>query len=121
TATRRLATPVAEAKPTDGVDVLVPTALSRPARAVDAPSASTPRVAERMSGRTQSASTMRWHTVIVPSAFIAAARQAIAKGRAIASSNDHDRWRRPGGATHGRPAGARSGPGPRSPANPAAT
>ncbi len=89
--TRRLATPVAEASPTDGVEVFVPTALSSPARAVEMPSASTPRVAERMSGRTQSASTMRWHTVIVPSAFIAAARQAIAKGRAMASSNDHDR------------------------------
>ena len=53
-ATRRLATPVAAAKPTAGVEVLVPRAPAAPASKVDAPSASTPAVTDFISGRTQS-------------------------------------------------------------------
>ena len=41
-----------------------------------------------MLGRTQSASTIRWHTVMVPTAFMATARHAMTNGAASARSND---------------------------------
>src|SRR5713101_4248836 len=100
-ATLRLATPVAAASPTAGVDVFVPTAPASPATAVETPSASTPRVVEAISGRTQSASFIRWQTVIVPAAFIAAATDAIANGATRATSNDHDICPRDGIPTQG--------------------
>ena len=89
-ATLRLATPIAAASPADCVEVFVPTAPTSPARAVVAPSANTPRIAERMSGRTQSASFMRWQRVIVPTAFMATATLAIANGAASVTSNDQE-------------------------------
>src|SRR6185437_1225340 len=54
TATLRLATPVAEARPALGVDVLIPPGVPAiPAIMVANPSLSTPRFIERMSGLTQ--------------------------------------------------------------------
>lgn len=61
-----------------------------PASAVESPSASTPLVIERISGRTQPASLMRWQMVMVPAAFMAAATLAIANGTASDRSNDQE-------------------------------
>ena len=52
--TRRLATPVAVARPTALLDELMPGAPIAPATTDPSPSASTPRLMERMSARTQS-------------------------------------------------------------------
>ena len=52
------------------------------------PSLSTPRVIERISGRTQFASFIFSQIVSVPAAFIAAARLAIANGAASVGLND---------------------------------
>src|SRR5262249_39007331 len=68
-----------------------PTAPAQPAAALPRPSASTPRVTERKSGRTQVASLMRWDIVIVPAAFIAAATLATANGAIKLGSKDHSR------------------------------
>ena len=92
TATCRLATPVACARPTTGVEVLMPTPPRSPAAAVPRPSASTPLLTNCMSGLVQSASLVFWQTVMVPAAFIAAATLAIANGAIRVASNDHDRW-----------------------------
>src|SRR5260221_13554500 len=89
-ATRRLVTPVADDKPTAGVDVLVPTAPAMPASVVEIPSASTPWVIVCISGRTQLASLMRWQMVMVPAAFMAAAPLATANGAASDASTDHE-------------------------------
>src|SRR5262249_34904342 len=58
-ATTRLVTPVAADSPTAGVDVLVPVAPATPAKVVARPSANTPPVTDRISGRTQLASLIR--------------------------------------------------------------
>ncbi len=91
-AIRRLVTPVIAARPTFEADVFVPTAPARPERTVAAPSANTPPFIEDMSGRTHSASFVRWQIVITPSAFIAAARAAIANGTVSPRSNDQETW-----------------------------
>jgi hypothetical protein len=93
-------TPVACERPTAGVEVLVPVPPARPETVVDKPSASTPRVTEIMSGRTQLASLMRWHIVMVPPAFMAAATAAMANGMAMARSNDHAKSFTCGRPTH---------------------
>src|SRR5204862_4882556 len=90
-ATWRLASLVAAANPTEVMAVFVPTPPARPDTTVPRPSASTPRVIDCMSGRSQFASFVRWHTAMVPVAFIAAATAAIANGAIKAASNDQDR------------------------------
>src|SRR5579872_2231586 len=88
-ATLRLATPVAEARPALGVEVLTPPGVPAiPAKMVASPSLRTPRVIDRMSGLTQVESLVFSQMVIVPAAFIAAARLAIANGATSAALND---------------------------------
>src|ERR1700736_19668 len=99
--TWRLATPVADASPTAGVEVFIPTLPPNPPSIVESPSANTPRVTEPMSGRTQLASFMRWQTVTVPAAFIAAAMLAMANGAASGMSNDQEMWPNVGRPIHG--------------------
>jgi len=58
-----------------------------PENAVPSPSARTPRLSEAMSGRTQPASLMRWHTVTTPMALRVAATAAITNGGVMSSDS----------------------------------
>ena len=59
-AMRRLATPVAATRPTLAVDTVSPYVPSKPATAAAIPSPKMPPRIEFISGRTHSASVMRW-------------------------------------------------------------
>src|SRR6185437_11695606 len=77
------------ARPALGVEVLTPPGVPAiPAKMVASRSLRTPRVIDRISGLTQVESLVFSQMVIVPAAFIAAARLAIANGATSAALND---------------------------------
>ena len=56
------------------------------------PSPRMPLVIERMSGRTQSASVMRWYVVTIAVVIMAVASAVTTKGMTSVASNDHAMW-----------------------------
>src|SRR5271165_1690933 len=90
-ATTRLVTPVAAVSPAQVGEELTPIEPSKPEASVPKPSASTPRLIEDISGRTQAESLMRWQTVTTAADFTVATNAETANGSAKAGVKDQPR------------------------------